>query len=454
MPWQICKKMGAVLVLSVLSAWALGGADGYSHIAAPSVLPHSAYQVYGQMGWHRIAEPGYTGSGLPWLSGVRLGFNNNSEFAVDYGHKVSLSGKFQFMAESGWMPQWAFGVRGIFDAPEAHLHSVSNALIESYENEVFTAVGKSFSTGTSVVGGVSILPQRDQGRAQPYWGVTQYLSDNLAVVYDAFRRDASFHHNLGVHYVLREVFTLGFGVTELPRYFYQDGELGFYMRATDQQFYTGYDAPGIWFSLSLTGFMTAKAQLKSAERIAQLDAKVLGQHQRIEALEERLDRAEMQVETMRGQGPDVVAQHEKRAEELLAAVVKGFQGETWDARGNKMRQDSLLALGEPAFRLLQRVALKESSAPVYRETAIRMMGNSRQDRFVETLAQILRQDNLSIQREALLALAKIGGEKTVAQLRTLRHTVPLELKELTAEIWQALTKTTDAPSLPPLPHIP
>ena len=118
-----------------------------------------------------------------------------------------------------------------------------------------------------------------------------------------------------------------------------------------------------------------------------------------------------------------------------------------------MRQDSLLALGEPAFRMLPRVALKESSANIYRETAIRIMANSRQERFVEPLVQVIALENLPIQREALLALAKIGGEKAIHHLSLLRNTVPLELKDLTEELWQTLNKSSDSQKIPPLPAI-
>ena len=173
----------------------------------------------------------------------------------------------------------------------------------------------------------------------------------------------------------------------------------------------------------------------------------------MELLVERLERAEMQIAEMRGESPDVVSAKEKQAEELLNAIVKGFQAVNWDARSNKMRQDSLLALGEPAFRMLPRVALKESSANIYRETAIRIMANSRQERFVEPLVQVIALENLPIQREALLALAKIGGEKAIHHLSLLRNTVPLELKDLTEELWQTLNKSSDSQKIPPLPAI-
>ena len=47
MPWLKCKKFFVVLVFIGINGFALGGADGFYHIAAPAVLPHSAYQIFG-----------------------------------------------------------------------------------------------------------------------------------------------------------------------------------------------------------------------------------------------------------------------------------------------------------------------------------------------------------------------------------------------------------------------
>lgn len=445
---------------------ALGGMDGLSNIPTTQVLPHSSYQIFGQLGWHRVSEkPSENPSSVfPWVTGIRIGLFNRAEFGVELGRNISLSGKMQFVREEDWIPAWSFGARQIFHSQEAHFYSVPDSMQEPYQGELFLAVSKTFWKRVRLHGGISVVPGLDSGRAQPFWGMEQGVFSGVSLLYDGFRRHEKMHHNAGLGITVRKVLRISFGATEIHRFFYQQDEFGFYTRNRAGQNLSAYDAPGLWGMISVTGFMKESMKESTPLRLNTLEKRTETQTKRQELNEKRMDRLELQVKNLQGTRPDSVAILEAKAERMLADLVKSMQNEAWDPRESRRMQDSLMRLGEVANRMLVRTLQRESSALDYRLTAIRIMGTSRNAFFQESLLEEIKRESQELQRESLIALVQIGTPEILAQLKAMRETATPEWKALLDEILpKPAAKATPAatvapvvpvPAVPPPPPIP
>lgn len=454
-------KLTSLLLLSAAASYALGGMDGLSNIPTTQVLPHSSYQIFGQLGWHRISvSPGEAATSVfPWVTGIRIGLLDKAEFGVELGQNISLSGKMQFVQEQDWVPALSFGGRQLFHSQEAHFYSIPDSLQEPYQGEVFLAVSKTFMKRVRLHGGISVIPGLDSGRAQPFWGMEQGLFSNVSLLYDGFRRNKELHHNAGLGISIRKVLRISFGATEINRFFYQGSEFGFYTSDREDKGLTGYSAPGVWGMISVTGFMKESMKESTPERLLALEKRSESQIIRQDKSEKRMDRLEMQVKSLQGNRPDSVAIRESQAERMLSDLVKSMQNEAWDPRESRRLQDSLMNLGEVANRMLVRTLHRESSAMDYRFTAIRIMGTTRNPAFQEILFEELQRDSEELQREALLALVQIGTPEILANLKTLRAK---SLPPLQAQIDAVLPKgskpasstlvpAVPTPAVPPLP---
>lgn len=447
-----------LLLLFAVTSHALGGMDGLSNIPTTQILPHSAYQIFGQLGWHRVSEePGSAASSVfPWVTGIRIGLFDRAEFGVELGENLSLSGKMQFIQEKDWVPAFAFGARQLFHSQEAHFYSVPDSLQEPYQGEVFLCLSKTFLKRIRLHGGVSVIPGIDSGRAQPFWGLEQGLFSGVSLLYDGFRRDDRLHHNAGIGITIKKVLRISFGATEVDRFFYQDGEFGFFTSDQSEQSVTAYTAPGVWAMVSVTGFMKESMKENTNERLSSLEKRNEVQQKRQESNEKRMDRLELQVKTLQGNRPDSIAIREGIAERMLSDLVKSLQNEAWDPRESRRLQDSLLRLEEVANRMLIRTLQRESSALDYRLTAIRIMGSSRNPAFQGILFEEMQRDNEELQREAVFALAQIGTADILAKLKTMRSTVSPAIQ---TEIDALFPKQSSAPAnvavpAAPIPSIP
>jgi hypothetical protein len=447
------KHLLLALALVVPLAYALGGTDGLSAVPTPGVLPHSAYQLYGQFNWHRVPEaPGTPAQGtFPWVTGVRLGLFDRGEFGAELGRKVSLSGKVQFLREEDYMPAFSFGTRSVFHSSEAHLYSVPDSLQAPFANELFLSLSKTFRSTTGFAG-ISVIPGKNSQNASPFWGLDQNIGAGFSLVYDGFQRNSNMHHNAGISWNFRDVLRISTGANEIDRFFYQNEQFGFYNRDHEKRSLDGYSAPGVWFLVSFTGSMRATLKESTPERLVNLEKRIDMQNKRIEALEKRNDRSELQVQEIRGRAPDSLTLQDTQAEQLLSVLVRSLQSEAWNPRHSRKLQDSLLGLGEVAYRMIIRTALRESSSDEFRLTAIRIMGSSQTPRFIETLGTLLVSEREEIIRESLLALAKIGNPEALDMLRKARPVLSPELQKLIDTVIPPSVPTV--PAAPPIPAMP
>jgi hypothetical protein len=445
------------MILCAMNSWALGGTDGLPSIPTAGVLPHSAYQLHGELAWQRVPESGEYSSAFPWVSGVRLGLFDRAEFGVEVGSKISVSGKMQFLQEQDWFPSLSFGARQIFNSQEAHFYSVPDSLRTSYAGELYMVASKKFFGVTSLNGGMSVVPGLDSGMAELFWGVSQGLFGGLELVYDGLQRNDDLHHALGLSWSFRDFLRISVGAKEVDRFFYQNEQFGFYMRDRENRSPDGYSAPGIWTALSFTGFMSSGSQPSTPERLIIFEKRLDSQSKNTEKYGARVDRLELQIQEMRKGSADSVTIKELIAERMLQDLVKGLTDETWDPRQGRRLQDSLLSLGEVSNRILVRTVQRESSSLEYRLLGLRIMGSSQSPRFVAELAEVLSSAEVALVREAVLALAKIGTPEALDLLRVFRPKANPEMQKNIDEILKSVIPATPiapavlTPAPPPVP---
>ncbi|HSQ42899.1 MAG TPA: HEAT repeat domain-containing protein [Fibrobacteraceae bacterium] len=434
---------------------AAGGGDGFAVIPTANALPHGAYQLHGEIAWHRTVDSvGYSNS-MPWVTGLRFGLYDQTEFAVDLGQKISIAAKMQFVREGNWLPAVAFGARQIFHSQEAHFYSVPDSLQDSFAQELYLAAAKNIGGHTGLNVGVSYFPDLDSGETNPFWGISQKLFAGIELNYEGFQRSSRLHHNLGLSWTLQKVLRISAGATEVNRFWYQGGDFGFYLHDKERHSGESYASPGFWVGFSLTGFMSSRSYPAIETRVSTLEQKLSAQTRNNETRATRMDHLELQMQELHRGGTDSLSIKEAKAERLLDLLVKGLGDETWDPQQGKHLQDSLLALGEVADRMLIRVVERESSALEFRLVALRLMGSSQNPRFVPSLGDVLKIDEPAIQRECVLALARISSPEAIDLLRSFRTKASADLWSMIDEILGDRPVSTKTPvPLPPLPILP
>ena len=437
----------ALSLLMMAPAFALGGTDGFSSIPTADVLPHSDYQLFGQLAYHRLPA-----SHLPWISGVRFGLFDRAEFGLEAGNAISVSAKLRLQQEDGWIPSWSVGARQIFHSQEAHLRSVPDSLQGDYSGEVFLTVSKTVLGATSFHGGVSIIPGIDSGNAGVFWGIQQPIGKGLGIVYDGFYRNHNSHHNLGLSWNFRDVLRVSGGATEAIRYVYQNQSFGFYTKDEEARSPDAYSAPGLWLMISFTGRMSNHPSAQTENRLAVLEKHQTDERGKRENTEVRLDRLELQIQELRRPGTDSITRIETQAEQTLASLVQGLQNDAWDPRSSRRQQDSLLALGEVAARLLVRTAERESSAEPYRIASVRVMGASNNERFLSTLGGLVVGTDPDVAREAAFALGKLSSPSALDKLRASRTNAAPEIQKIIDELLTAPVVPPPAPIVTPSPE--
>ena len=428
----------------------MGGTDAFSAIPTAQVLPHSAYQIFGQMDWHRSQDSGKLQSVFPWVTGARVGLFGKGEFGVQVGNQISVEGKMQFIQEEDWLPAFSFGARQVFNSQEAQLYSVPDSLRDPYAGDLYLTLSKTYFGATNLNAGVSVVPGIDSGKASVFWGLSQGVGAGMSLVYDGFYRHEFVHHNLGLAWNFRDAFRISAGATEVSRYFYQSSQFGFYVRDREHLEPGAYGAPGVWLMVSLTGFMSEGMAPTTQARLDAVEKRLESQAKRGDKLVERTDRMELQVQSMRGTATDSVSLKERTAERIIGELVKGLRNETWDPRQARKLQDSLLALGEVSARMMVRIIQRESSSDDYRITCFRIMGASKNPRYVPDLADALSIDDPDLQREVVIALAKISTPDAIEALRSFRAKAIPDLQKLLDEILQTVPAAPAMP-VPPAP---
>jgi hypothetical protein len=423
------------LLLGVCQAsYALTGSDGFLVIPTAPLMRDQAYQIESTLGYHMSEHDGTLADRHPYVSGFRIGLFDRFELGAQYGDKISLDTRMRITAEDGLLPAFTLGMRQIAASQEAHFYSVADAQQQSYAGEFFLAasLGNAWVRGH---GGFSILSGLDSNKACPFWGVEQHLGGGLSLLYEGFFRDARTHHNAALQWSFADMVTLTAGATEFHRYFVQDGELGFHTQA-EQPTPNGYTSPGIYAAITLTGFMKRDSVPDTRAELAEAKKRLEAQESELRKLQTRMDEFEVTYSETQGQQSDSLSRRAARTEQYFDAIVQGYQADIWDIEDLRAKQNAFLALKGPAFRHLLRTAQHPGAQPRYRETAIRIMGVSKEPLFVEPLQEILASSSESenLRREAALALGSIATPEAKKALAESQKAAPENLRATLEQI--------------------
>lgn len=415
-------------------ASAMSGADGFLVIPTAPILPHQSYQIEGTLGYHMSEQSGVLADRHPYVSGFRLGLANQFELGMQYGEKISLEAKIRLVEEDGMRPVLTLGMRQIAASQEAYFYSVPAAQAQAYAGEFFVAssLGNNWFRAH---GGLSILSGLDSNKACPFWGAEQKMGLGTGILYEGFLRDGRSHHNLGLQWEFAHILRLSAGATEFHRYFVQDGEIGFQIKGSHHP-ESGYRAPGVYAAIALTGFMKKESWPDTRAELQASQKRIAVQEEQLRDLQARMDEFELNYAESQGRMGDSLNQRTIRTEQSFDAIVQAYQQDIWDIDDLRAKQSAFLDLKGPAHRLLLRTAKLVNAQPHYRETAIRVMGISKNAQFVEPLRLLLNEDpDENLRREAALSLGSIA---TPEAKNAIQAAIPLTQGSLRSTLEQIL----------------
>ena len=352
----------------------------------------------------------------PNVTSLEFGVLDRGSFGIQYGEGVSLMGRTIILESESWVPSLALGFRQMFNSQEAHIYQVPTEDRDKWENEIYLQFYRRLDSGTDLQAGINILSSVAKGGASPFWGVDLSLTDYLKLDYEGFQREDFAHHNIGLSYHKKDRFSITAGLLEVQEWLYQDEQLGFYDLPERERFDAQF-SPGIYLQIQITGIMTEAGRGTVQLRLEDLEK---GQKHLIDSishLKTRLSRSEFLLSEITGPRVTFDQEEETASALILDQIVKTYRTEPDNIDALRGFQDSLLAIGEPAYNALNRLAEHPATDDLYRETVIRIMGNSKLKRFSSALMGQLNHDKVVIRREALIALGKIGDYASIEAIQ-------------------------------------
>lgn len=407
------KRYGFILLICLANLTFAGILNPNAHM-----LQHGEFELTGTLVTNQTTVDEELQRQWPFVTSLEIGVLDRSTFGIQYGDGVSLMGKTLIFEEEGWVPSMALGFRHLFHSQEAHVFQVEDDNKEDWENDIYLQFSRSLESGTSIQGGVNILSALGDGGASPFWGIDWRVMPNLSLDYQAFIREEMAHHNLGLSYVEGGKFAVSLGFLEVQEWLSQDGQLGFFASPerprTDALF-----APGVYFQISIRGLMSKANRSTTQLRLKDLEDRQQKLRDSLSYLRNRLSRTEMLLSEITG--PRVVFEEE---DETAAAVILDKIVQTYRATPDEVTllrslQDSLLAMGEASDAVLTSLAEHPATDDIYRETVIKIMGNSKRKKFAGSILPHLNHSKIIIRREALISLGKIADLSTLDEVRKL-----------------------------------
>ncbi len=195
-------------------------------------------------------------------------------------------------------------------------------------------------------------------------------------------------------------------------------------------------APGIFAAITLTGRANKEPWPDTRSELELTKRRLAAQEKELRTLQARMDEFEIvYAETLDHQA-DSLGNRAARTEQLFDTIVLLYQEDVWDIEQIRAKQAEFLNFRAPAYRFLLRTAQHPGAQPLYRETAIRIMGSGKLAFFVEPLQRLLVTDtHLDLRREAALSLGAIA---TPEAKKALTQAIPQAPPELRSTIEQIL----------------
>jgi hypothetical protein len=366
------------------------------------------YFVYNQTGLE---------SKYQFPTGVRLDFGlyDHSFLTLNYDRNISFGLQSTLIEEAEFTPMMMFGFRNVMSAPEAEIFAAKQNL----GGELYVSIGKEVSDWFKFWIGYSHFPKLDEQENQTFWGLETANIFGLGFSYEAFSRFEQYHHQIAVMYSPFKSFTVEVGLLEAQEWFYQQGVLGFYQAPEEVQ-EDAYLSPGIYASIDFMFNLNSNAAKTSKEKIENLQREVRFIHKQNEVLKSRLDRTEKSLAHWIGPSIEINEENEVKSLNVLDKIVLAYQTNTDVADITKL-QDSLIEIGAASERVLQRLVDNNVTEVIYKTTAIRIMGYSRNKIFTPSLIQALGDSRAQIRREALFALDRLNDISAIDAIKRLEN---------------------------------
>jgi hypothetical protein len=404
------KKLLISILLWGLSFSFSGTRDAFVSIPGAQILGHGSYQLQAKLGSAHLMsdDDNNTERNFAYISQLAFGFLDRGELRLSYGQDLSLAGTMKFFDEGKLTPGFSFGARQIFGSQEGHFYAVADSLRFLGQNEVFFTLSRTLGEHLRIEGGGSVITTLDSGNVSPFWGIDLLFTHDLHLQYEGFVRNEALHHNLGISWQKEDLFCFSAGLRELHRWFYQEGTISWYSEPANPRYDT-WQAPGIYAAISITGWIKQPERAGLESRIITLNRQVNQLKKKQEDTDKRLQIAERIVEDYSPHEADSLREADRRAKELVEKIVQEFYSDAYEPERIQNWQDSLFQLQESAWTFLTTMLRSDFATQRYKETSLRLLGDSRQPRFREVILENLKPDIIiDLQKEALLALKKTG----------------------------------------------
>lgn len=408
----LTKVLWATIVLLSSLAW--------SDPVNPEVgmLRHGEFELQGTLVTNQRTLDDKLQREWPFVSSLEFGVLDRSVIGVQYGEGVSLSGKTLIFEQEAWVPSMTLGFRHLFSSQEAHIFQVADSSRSQWENDIYLQFYRILESGTQIQAGINILSSLGEGGASPFWGIQWRTLPHLAIDYNGFQRNSLAHHNLGISYVQDQRFEISLGLSEVQEWLYQEGQLGFY-QSPERVREDAIFSPGVYLQISMRGLISNAQRGTTQLRLKDLEERQSRLSDSLTYLKNRLARTEILLSEITG--PRVVfdEEDETHAALILDQLVKTYRATPDEVKLLRQLQDSLLIIGEASHKVLTKLVEHPATDDLYRETVIKVIGNTKLKKFSGSLLPQLKHPKVIIRREALIALGKISDLSTLDEVKKL-----------------------------------
>jgi hypothetical protein len=383
---------------------------------------------------HEYVDSNWT-SRFPYETQLNFGFFGNVEMGLSFAEGLSVQGKAKIFAGEDFIPSFTFGVRSLFDSPEAQRYNYKSS--SPYEGESYLLAEKEFWEGGVWYLGSAILPGANE--IQLFWGWKESLKGNLSIHYEGFQRQTKNHHNIGLAWQPVPEFAIQTGLIKAKKWFFQDGEVGFYSSLKDEE-HNSLNAPGFYLQIVLQAKIHSSKDRFISSRLQNLERSQKDLTDSISLIKVQLDRAVKALSSVAGPSVEIRKKEEAVVADLFAKIISETQKAEYDPPTVIAWQDSLLSINDAAQSYLQRLAEHPSTSQFYKETVIRIMGYSKLRTFTPYILPLLRDESALIRREALISLSHIGDLAAREEIRKLFKDPDPIVAEIAVFVDKELTK--------------
>lgn len=413
-----------------------------------NLLAHGKYRLQGRFQYFTSSEPGAADTSLGespdsvapleaqnlnYNGELAFGIENRAELGIQYGRALSFSIKALVWREDLYWPDIVFGARNLFASQEGGIYGVADSkTLKNLESESFMTLGKGFAGRTRIHAGFSVLSHANKGLASVNAGLEQDLGKGAFVGYEVFERFSDFHQVLTLQWRYRNLVGLSVSMTEFQSWIRQDGEWGFFLTPSRNNA-DGYNSPGISVSLQVLGWVPHRDRRTLPERVAILEVK----NAELERQYEEIDSLKRRVSDLERRGPGipsapvadsvapvpapiaaVPATPAQQAVTLLKALAEKGESDLTDPKEIRELMAKVAALGPDGAEVVKRAAADTAAGPV-RVHAVLVMAYSKDPGYVAPLRALCADSDPRIRREALTALAKLGGRAALEDAKRL-----------------------------------